>query len=175
MFNENTTRELKKKLLILYILNEVSTPMTMGEIEDIVLPTKLIELLMIAGLLDSLVQSNMVEILEGKYELYSITEEGRESITIFDDKINDYHRKQLNEKIGLFKREKKNAKFISAEYKKISENASVVDCVINEGDSPLIELKVRVPSNEHADRMVKLWKKDALDIFQKIIKIFEVE
>lgn len=175
MFDEDITKRLKEKLIVLYVLNESNYPMSMGELEDVLLPTDLINILSLVETLEELISSALVEHISGKYDLYKISDEGKETILIFDEKINEFHREKLNRQVGLFKREKKNKNFINASYSKIKEDASIVKMTINEGDSSLIELTIRVPSNEHAEKMVKRWKRNAVDIFQGIVKLFEDE
>lgn len=176
MFSEDTARALRSKLLLLYVFKKAAPALTMPDIEEIVLPTKIIGLLEIPDVMVELIEAGLIdELSSDEYTLYSITDEGMQTIDVFADKINSFHKRELDELIRTFRRERENVKFVSASYKKVAEDSSIVSCKIKESGGTLIELNIRVLTNEQAEKMVERWKQNALDIFQGIVKMLEVE
>ncbi len=174
MLDENKSKEFREKLIILYLLSEVGTPLSMGEIEDILLPLDILELLAITGNMTNLIDSEMLEEIEKDNKImYSLSESGVESISALEFKLNDYHREKLDRAISIFKQEKKNKSFVKAEYTKIAKNQSIVECQINEAGMPLIKMELRVPTNEQANKICDAWNSRGVDIFQEILKLFE--
>ncbi len=172
MFSQDINNSFREKLLILYLLNEAHLPLSMGEIEEILLPEEIMELLTISKNLSELVETNLVnEITDGNQHLYELKEMGLESLTVFKEKINDYHKAKLDMAINVFKRKKSKERFIKAEYKKVGKDETIVECHINEMDKPLIKLELRVPTNEEAERICDAWNKRGVEIFQEILKV----
>ncbi len=174
MFNQKINNAFREKLLILYLFDEIDFALTMGEIEEIILPQEILELLAISKNISELIETELVdEITDTDISLYKINDIGKESLAAFKDKINDYHKAKMDLAINVFKRKVTKEKFINASYKKVDKEETIVKCEINEMDKPLIKLELRVPSNEKAEQICNAWNKRGIEIFQDIVKALE--
>ncbi len=173
MFSQDINNSFREKLLVLYLLKEAHLPLSMGEIEELLLPEEIMELLSISKNLSELVETNLVnEITDGSQNLYELNPMGSESLSVFKEKINDYHKAKLDMAINVFKRKKSREKFIKAEYKKVGKDETIVECHINEMGKTLMKLELRVPTNDEAERICEAWNKRGVNIFQEILKAF---
>ncbi len=171
---EDENKYFREKLIILYLLYELGFPISIGDIEEILLSQEILELLVISEVLRELCELNLVvEEYKENIVYYSLSKSAQDVLLPLLPKINDFHKAKLDMAISVFKRKKAKAKFINAEYKKIAEDETVVECVINEDEKRLIKIDLRVYSNEQAEKLCEAWKNRGFDIFQDLMKSFE--
>ena len=98
------------------------------------------------------------------------TEQGKEMLGYFGNKISDEIKKEVNEYLTKNKYELKQAANIISEYYRTTQGDYAVHCCIKENGSSLIDLTVSVPDEDTADYMCGKWKDSSQSIYEYIIK-----
>lgn len=169
-------RELRNKLLVLYTIYKAENPITYAELENIMLKLDIMDYMSMAETIGSLVDTQFVEVIEGRdFRLLMLTEQGTKALLSLDNKINTYHREEIDREMVSFLDDKRQKMFSSASYTKVAENATLVNMRLNEDFRELFNLTIRVGSNEEAEKMLKIWEDNAVDMFHAITKMFEID
>lgn len=168
------TDELRYKLLILFTLNEIKVLISKKDLENIILDAEILDFFNTSILIDELIESELIiSKKKDNTEMLSISDEGMLSVNAFFSKINNYHKKLTLAAINRFNQKREKEKHILASYTKISENSTILNLNLKDEDFDLINININMPSNEAAEKFCKIWEKDAISMFQKILRLFE--
>lgn len=162
----------ENKLLLLYIVDKINLPISNIQLTEIVLENKLINYFTLQEYINDLISSNLlININQNNKDRLSITEKGKEVLSLFRnrlsneeiDKLNSY----INGKMNVIKKEAT----ISADYTIENSNSFVVTLSASEDNIPLMEVKLTVASNKQARELCSKWKSNPSDLYTKIIKV----
>lgn len=168
---EDTLELAEFKLLVLYIINKVNMPLSKSKITDIVLENNFINYFTLQQYIDELLSSSLLKYKENddKNILY-ITDRGKKVLSFFQNRINPEKILQVNNYLNGKLSKIKEEILINGDYTIDGENY-LVDLKAKEYDSLLMELKLSVVSKKQALDLIKLWKENSSDIYNKIIQI----
>lgn len=168
---EDTLELAEFKLLVLYIINQVNMPLSKSKITDIVLENNFINYFTLHQYIDELLSSSLLKYKENddKNRLY-ITDRGKKVLSFFQNRINPEKILQVNNYLNGKLSKIKEEILINGDYTIDGENY-LVDLKAKEYDSLLMELKLSVVSKKQALDLIKLWKENSSDIYNKIIQI----
>lgn len=168
---EDTLELAEFKLLVLYIINQVNMPLSKSKITDIVLENNFINYFTLQQYIDELLSSSLLKYKENddKNRLY-ITDRGKKVLSFFQNRINPEKILQVNNYLNGKLSKIKEEILINGDYTIDGENY-LVDLKAKEYDSLLMELKLSVVSKKQALDLIKLWKENSSDIYNKIIQI----
>ena len=171
--NENYNNSLvENKVLILYTLNTIGKDFTDNNLFKIISEINNINYFYFRDLLTDLVESKLV----GKYTkdeqtVFKITSDGKNSLDLTLDALPGLIKLKAD---NLFKNELpiiEEESSISAEYIPESENDYTVKCKIVENNKTVFEIKTFAGSNEQAKRIADNWRKNANNIYPKMINL----
>ena len=169
-YNNNSLAE--NKVLILYILNKINRGITDSDLLKIISPINNINYFYFRDLLIDLVESKLVgTYTKEEQNIYEITQEGKNSLELTIDMLPGIIKLKAD---NIFKQELiaiANEESISAEYIPESENDYTVKCKIVENNKTIFELKIFAGSNEQARKISDNWRKNAKDIYPKIMNL----
>ena len=169
-YNNNSLAE--NKVLILYILNKINREITDSDLLKIISPINSINYFYFRDLLIDLVESKLVgTYTKEEQNVYEITPEGKNSLELTIDMLPGIIKLKAD---NIFKQELiaiANEESISAEYIPESENDYTVKCKIVENNKTIFELKIFAGSNEQARKISDNWRKNAKDIYPKIMNL----
>lgn len=169
-YNNNSLAE--NKVLILYILNKINREITDSDLLKIISPINNINYFYFRDLLIDLVESKLVgTYTKEEQNVYEITPEGKNSLELTIDMLPGIIKLKAD---NIFKQELiaiANEESISAEYIPESENDYTVKCKIVENNKTIFELKIFAGSNEQARKISDNWRKNAKDIYPKIMNL----
>ena len=169
-YNNNSLAE--NKVLILYILNKINREITDSDLLKIISPINNINYFYFRDLLIDLVESKLVgTYTKEEQNVYEITPEGKNSLVLTIDMLPGIIKLKAD---NIFKQELiaiANEESISAEYIPESENDYTVKCKIVENNKTIFELKIFAGSNEQARKISDNWRKNAKDIYPKIMNL----
>ena len=169
-YNNNSLAE--NKVLILYILNKINREITDSDLLKIISPINNINYFYFRDLLIDLVESKLVgTYTKEEQNVYEITPEGKNSLELTIDMLPGIIKLKAD---NIFKQELiaiANEESISAEYIPESENDYTVKCKIVENNKTIFELKIFAGSNEQARNISDNWRKNAKDIYPKIMNL----
>lgn len=170
----NSDQQLKYKIIILYIIDQFSIPLTNQQLTDFILEHDVMNYFDLQQYLTDLVDTSMLEYSMSEGErYYIITESGRDTIELFSDRVSQTLRRTFNDSIDMKKKSFVIKTNITADYYKEDENDYVVHLSVKEGIYTLMDIKVNVVSNKDAKHICENWEKRAQylygDILNKLI------
>ena len=172
--NTNPEQQLKFKIIILYIINHFSVPLTNQQLTDFILEHDILNFFDLQQYLTDLVETSMLEYSSSEGEkYYIITESGKNTLELFSDRVSQSLRRTINDSIDMKKKSFVIKTNISADYYKEDDNDYIVHLAVKEGIYTLMDIKVNVVSNKHAKQICENWQKKAQylygDILNKLI------
>lgn len=169
----NNTKELANhKLVLLYVLDSFSVPLTNTQLTEFVMENDYMNYFMFQQFLSDLVNTGMMEYTESEDNFfYLITEKGKKTLAYFKERLGQSLLDKLNNDITKKRHLWLKETQISADYVKESDNEYMVDLKVVENDITLIDLKLSVPSNKQAKQICEKWKNDAANLYASIINL----
>ena len=163
----------ENKVLILYILDKVGKPLNNEELLKLILS--------ITDMNYFYFQQFLIDLMENKYilkgfsdkneTLYEITNEGKQAISLVQDLIPGFTRFQIDNNFKEDLRSIEDEYSITADFIPESENAYNVICKITENGKVTFEVKTFAGSREQAKSIVENWKKNAVKLYPKMLKM----
>lgn len=162
----------ENKVLILYTLNKINREITDSDLLKIISAINNINYFYFRDILEDLVGSKLV----GTYtkddkKVYEITPEGKNSLELTIDVLPGLVKLKAD---NLLKEELisiADEEAISAEFIPENEKDYTVKCKIVENNRTVFEVQTFAGSNEQAKRIADNWRKNAREIYPKIIEL----
>lgn len=155
------------KLVVLYMLNRVTFPITVAQISDFLLEQEYTDFLTLQQVVNELKDAGLITSETVRNRTYlTITSEGRETLQLFKTRISSIDRREID---AYFKKKEfslRNEIAVQGKYYKSVSGGFDTHLVIEEGDSRLIELTIPVPTEEIASNVCENWQKKNLEIYQ---------
>lgn len=170
IYNNNSLAE--NKVLILYTLNTINREITDTDLLKIISAVNNINYFYFRDILEDLVGSKLV----GTYtkddkNFYEITPEGKNSLELTIDVLPGIVKLKAD---NLFKEQLitiADEESVTAEYIPENEKDYTVKCKIVENNKTVFEVRTFAGSNEQAKRIADNWRKNANEIYPKIIDL----
>ena len=161
------------KLMILYMLNHVSFPLTNTQLSSFFLEKGYTTYFNFQSAIKDLLDENLVSEETVRHtSYYTITSSGVEAIEGFSKKIPVTIADELDTYVTENKYEYRNEVGTMADYYKSSIAGDyIVHCQIKEGSSSLIELNLSVPTDEEAETICENWRGASQSIYDFCIKL----
>ena len=158
------------KLITLYMLDRVDFPLSNATITGFILETGYTDFATIQQVLGIIQDDGLIDVESSRsYTSYTITEQGKEMLGYFSNKISDEIKKEVNDYLKKNKYELKQAANIISEYYRTTQGDYAVHCCIKENGSSLIDLTMSIPDEETADYMCSRWKDASQSIYEFIV------
>lgn len=153
------------------MLNRVSFPITPAQISEFILEKEYTNYLTLQQVIGELSEANMIHSqTTNNRTLLTITEEGRETLNYFENRISD----TIKEEILTYFRDNEfdllDEVSVQSNYYKSTTGDYEAHLIAKERGSNLIELKLSVPDKETATTICDNWQDKNQDIYQYIIK-----
>ena len=136
------------KLIILYTLNEIESPLTFGLISDYLTGH------------------------EYTYNTayYEITPAGRETLELFGNTLSREIRQEIDEYLQANNHEIIQRVTLISDYSKNTNGEYTATCSLMEKNVPIFELKLSVPDEEDAIRICNNWRASSDDLYAMAVK-----
>lgn len=169
---ENTAELAENKLLLLYILQVLKSPISNGQLTEIVLENNFINYFTLQQYISELDSSNFISYENiNEKKLLILTKKGESVLSFFKDRISPSKISILDnymkEKIDLIKKELT----IQSDYTILKNDNFLVDLKALEDNITLMELKLSVPTKKQATSLCQKWKENPSDLYTKIINL----
>ncbi|MEE8886634.1 MAG: DUF4364 family protein [Eubacteriales bacterium] len=160
------------KLIVLYILNKVTFPLTNAQISDLVLSKGYTNYFHLQDVLSEMLESGLVQ-NETKNDTiyYTMTDSGKETLQYFENEISPEIRREISEYLSENAYELRSRSSVIADYSRCPEGGYTVTCSAREGDHTLIELKLNVPTESSARAVADKWKTKAQECYASVMKL----
>ena len=148
------------KLIVLYLLNKVSFPLTMAQVSDLILEKEYTSYLTLqqAGLITAKTLVNRTHL--------QITEEGRNTLSYFENRISDAIKTDIGEYLKKNELEMRNESSIQSNYYKAVNGEFETELTAVDKDVNLVTIRLTVPTEELAISICENWQKNNREIYQ---------
>ena len=155
------------KLVVLYMLNRVTFPITVAQISDFLLEQEYTDFLTLQQVVNELKDAGLITSETARNRTYlTITGDGRDTLQLFKTRINRIDRREIDAYFRKNEFSLRNELAVQGKYYKSSSGGFDTHLMIEEGDSRLIELTIPVPTEEMASNVCDNWQKKNLEIYQ---------
>ena len=162
----------ENKVLILYILSNVSQPITNDALYSIV--TSAVDLNYFyfqQFLLDLIEVKYVVRFKKDTQDFYEITESGKQTLDLTLDILPGIIKLKVDTNFKSNLEKYDNSESIIAEYTPKSENEYEIECKIVDNGEIVFSVKFLAYSREQAQKIVDNWKQNAVNLYPEFLKI----
>ncbi len=158
---------LYNKILVLYMLNRVSFPLTQAQIYDFMLERNYVNFMNLQRAITELVDTGFVTARSRHNRTYlTITAEGRETLDFFKSRIDSSIRKDIDDFLGANQFKLRNETSVFTDYNKVLSGDYEVHLTVKEKDVTVVEITLSVPNQETAETVCTNWQKKNQDLYQ---------
>lgn len=158
------------KLIVLYMLNRVTFPMTTAQVSDFILNKEYTNFLTLQQVINELTEANLIssETVRNRTHL-SITEEGRETLNFFQNRISDAIKKEINTYFRENEYSLRNEVSVLADYYKSTSGEYEAHLVAKDRGIKLVDITISVPDEGIAASICDNWQKKNQSIYQYLV------
>ena len=155
------------KLIVLYLLNKVSFPLTIAQISDLVLEKEYTSFLTLQQVIHELTEAGLVtaKTLVNRTHL-QITSEGRDTLSYFENRISDAIKNDIQEYLKKNELEMRNESSIQGNYYRTVNGEFEAELTAYDKETNLVTIKLTVPTEELAVSICDNWQKRNKEIYQ---------
>ncbi len=159
------------KLIVLYMLNRVSFPLTTAQISDFILEKEYTNFLTLQQVINELSEAGFIagQTIRNRTHL-NITEEGRGTLQFFENRISDAIKSDINEYLGKNEFTLRNEVSVISDYYKSTSGEYEAHLVAKDRDINLVDITLSVPAEEIAASICDNWQKKNQEIYKYLIK-----
>lgn len=158
------------KLIVLYMLGKVDFPLTTSQISEFILDKGYTTYFKLQGTLSEMVDSGLLKVeTTHNRTLYRLTDNGKETIQFFTNKISPAIQADINEFLNEKQYDLKEEVAVKSNYYLNTNHEYEVRCQIVENDFSLIDLKLAVPTEVEAKAIANSWTLKCQDIYTLLL------
>ncbi len=159
------------KLIVLYMLNRVSFPLTTAQISDFILDRDYTNFLTLQQVINELTEAGLIagQTIRNRTHL-DITKEGRETLQFFENRISDAIKADANEYLRKNEFTLRNEVSVIGDYYKSTSGEYEAHLVAKDRGINLIDITLSVPIEEMAASICDNWQKKNQDIYKYLIE-----
>lgn len=159
------------KLIVLYMLDRVNFPLTKTQVGDFVLEKEYTNFLTLQQVISELIDAGLVsaDSIRNRTHL-SITKDGQETLSFFENRINDAIKADINAFFKENELELRNEVSVLADYYKSTSGEFEAHLVAKDRNINLVEITLSVPMEETAAAICDNWQKKTQGIYQYLIQ-----
>ncbi len=169
------------KVLILYVLNNINRDITESDLFKFINPISNMNYFYFKQILTDLVDSKLVETYtkddeeDTNYAIYNLTAYGKESLDLTIDVLPGLKKLKADTVLKNETTNIVNESSIVTEYIPENEHSYTVKCKIVENNTTIFEIRTYSGSIRQAKQISDNWKKNAYDIYPKVLKLLADE
>lgn len=159
------------KLIVLYMLNRVSFPLTKAQISDFILDRDYTNFLTLQQVISELKEAGLIaaQTIRNRTHL-SITEEGRETLQYFENRISDAIKEDVNEYLKKNEFALRNEVSVLGNYYKSTSGEYEAHLVAKDRGVNLVDITLSVPVEEMAASICDNWQEKNQAIYKYLIE-----
>lgn len=153
------------------MLNRVTFSLTAAQVSDFILNREYTNFMTLQQVLGELSDAGMVSSQSIRNRtLLTITEEGRNTLYFFENRINDAIKEDINSFLRENAFELRNETSVSGHYYKATSGEFEAHLTAKERSITLIDITLSVPSEEAASTICDNWQKKNEEIYQYLTR-----
>lgn len=159
------------KLIVLYMLNRVSFPMTTAQVSDFILGREYTNFLTLQQVINELTDANMIssETIRNRTHL-AITAEGRDTLNFFQNRISDAIKQEINTYFRENEFSLRNEVSVLGDYYKSTSGEYEAHLVAKDRGIRVVDITLSVPDETTAAAICDNWQKKNQNIYQYLIQ-----
>jgi len=159
------------KLIVLYMLNRVTFPLTTAQISDFILEKEYTNFLTLQQVINELTDAEMISTQSIRNRTHlAITEEGKETLNFFQNRISDAIKTDINNYFRENEYSLRNEVSIQGDYYKSTSGEYEAHLVAKDRGVKLIDITLSVPSEDLAAAICDNWQNKNEEIYAYITK-----
>lgn len=159
------------KLIVLYMLNRVSFPLTNAQISDFILEREYTNFLTLQQAVGELTDAGMVSTRTIRNRTHlSITEEGIQTLHYFDNRISESIKQDIDAYFQEHELTLRNEVSVQGNYYKSTSGEYEAHLVAKDRGISLVDITLSVPSEEVASAICDNWQTKNETIYQYLIQ-----
>lgn len=153
------------------MLNRVSFPLTTAQISDFILGKEYTNFLTLQQVINELTDAGMISSRSNRNRTHlAITEEGKETLSYFENRVNDGIKADINTYLKENELAMRNEVSVLGDYYKSTSGEYEAHLVAKDKDINLVEITLSVPVEEVAAAICDNWQKKNQEIYQYLIR-----
>ena len=162
--------EILYKLMVLYLLDQVSFPLTNTQLSDFFLEKEYTTWFTLQRVISGLEESGFLRSRQmGNTTHYYITDDGRASLRFFSAEMGPSVIGDMNEYLRKNKFRMRSEVSVTAGHYKPEGRDYRVSFRIHEGVDDILNLELAVPDEKTAENMAANWKSKAQSVYQNLM------
>lgn len=159
------------KLIVLYMLNRVSFPLTTAQISDFILDKDYTNFLTLQQVINELTETGMIsaQTIRNRTHL-AVTDEGRETLQYFENRISDTIKNEINEYLRKNEFTLRNEVSVLADYYKSTSGEYEARLIAKDRGVNLVDITLSVPMEEMASSICDNWQNKNQAIYKYLIE-----
>lgn len=159
------------KLIILYMLDRVTFPLTTAQISDFILEKEYTNFLILQQVIGELTDAEMIstQTIRNRTHL-AITKEGKDTLNYFGNRISDAIKNDINNYFGENEFALRNEVSVLGDYYKSTTGEYEAHLVAKDRDINLVDITLSVPVEEVAAAICDNWQKKNQEIYKYLIQ-----
>lgn len=156
------------------MLERVNFPLTTAQISDFILEREYTNFLTLQQVIAELADAGLVDAKSNRNRtLLTITDEGMETLSFFENRLNNSIKEEINEFFHINGMEMRNEVSILADYYKSVSGDYEAHLKAKEKNATMVEITLSVPDEDTASAICVNWQKNNQEIYQYLIsKLF---
>lgn len=155
------------KLIVLYMLNRVTFPLTKAQVGDFILEKEYTNFLTLQQVFAELIDADMIRARSNRNRTHlTITDEGRTTLSYFENRISDSIKAEIDSFFISNELKMRSEASVLADYYKSVSGEYEARLVAKEKDVTMVEITLSVPDEDTASSICVNWQKKNQDIYQ---------
>ncbi len=152
------------------MLDRVTFPLTKAQVGNFILEKEYTNFLTLQQVISELIDADLVEAKSNRNRTHLvITDEGRETLSFFENRINSSIKEEINAFFSENEIEMRNEVSILSDYYKAVSGEYEAHLLAKEKDVKLVEITLSVPDENTASAICANWQKKNQDIYRYLI------
>lgn len=159
------------KLIVLYMLNRVTFPMTTAQVSDFILGREYTNFLTLQQVINELTDAKLIsaETIRNRTHL-SITAEGRETLNFFQNRVSESIKQDINTYFRENEYTLRNEVSVLGDYYKSTSGEYEAHLVAKDRGISLVDITLSVPDENTAAAICDNWQKKSQKIYQQLVQ-----
>ena len=159
------------KLIVLYMLNRVTFPLTKAQVGDFILEREYTNFLTLQQVFAELTEADLISAKTSRNRTQLIlTDEGRETLSFFENRINSSIKEEIDRFFDANELEMRNEVSVLSDYYKSVSGEYEAHLRAKEKDVTMVEITLSVPDEDTASAFCANWQTRNQDIYQYLIE-----
>ena len=154
------------------MLDRVKFPITTAQISNYILEKEYTNFLTLQQVISELTEANLINARTVNNRTHlQITEEGRETLYYFDNRINDTIKAEINNYFHDNEFDLREEVSVLSNYYKSTSGEYEAHLIAKERENNLVEIKLSVPTREVAESICDNWQKKNQEVYQELVRL----